>query len=211
MAITPEDYSVQVEIASTSNVAADSIINTFAVKALDGSAEYVDILDAVDAFYLQIGSYLSPTISSAGGAHAVRVYHLIEPEPRPPVYEGRFQQSGAGDAMPAEVALCTSIAAASPAGARPARRRGRMFIGPLNESTVQVVNGYARPSGAVQSGLAAATETLFLNLEGADWRLCVWSRVDNTLFPVERGWVDNEWDTQRSRGPETTARVVWPS
>lgn len=210
MAITADDYLVQVELASTSNIAADSILNTFAVKALDGAAAFADITAAVDTFYAQLQDYLGQVLNSSANAHHVRVYHLTEPEPRPPVYVGRFTQGGTGTSLPSEVAVCTSLAAAMPAGARPARRRGRMFIGPLNTTASQVVGGYARPSATFQGVLALATQNLSIALEGDLWGLSVWSRADNTLFRVVRGWVDNEWDTQRRRGPEPTARVVWP-
>lgn len=211
MAITVDDYAVQVELAMVSNVAKDSIVNTFAVKALSGSAEYSDINGQVEAFFGRISAHIGPTVQGSGVPHRTRVYHLSDPEPRPPVYTGSFSRNGSGTALPAEVAVCTSMAAESPAGARPARRRGRMYIGPLNSGVVQVVAGYARPSATFQTLLANSTETFVENLAELDWQVCIWSRKDDTLFPVVRGWVNDEFDTQRRRGPEVTTRAVWPS
>lgn len=211
MAITSNDYQVQIELASVSNVAADSIVNTFAVKALDGSASFSALAGAFGTFYGSLSPHLATTISGSANAHHFRLYHLSEPEPRPPVYVSRFGQAGSGSPLPAEVAICSSIAAAAPAGQRPARRRGRVYIGPLNSGTGEVVGGYLRPKTSAINGIANATEALATFLVGINWQLCVWSRADNTLFPVVRGWVNNEYDTQRRRGPEATARQVWPA
>lgn len=211
MAITSDDYQVQVELASITNVAKDSVVNTFAIKALSGTATYADVLTHVDAFYNAIGGLLSPTINAGANKHYVRLYHLSEPIPRPPVFAGQFTQAGSGAPLPAEVALVSSLKCAAPAGTHPARRRGRMFIGPLNTGTAVADSGYSRPSGATMTTLAGATNNLLVGLAASDWALSVWSRKDNTLFPVISGWVNNEWDTQRRRGPEVSSRVVWPA
>ena len=209
MAITADDYQVQIELASASNVAADSIVNTFAVKALDGSASFSALAGAFTTFYTSLAPELGTVLAGSANAHHFRLYHLSEPEPRPPVYTSRFTRAGTGTPLPSEVSICSSIAASAPAGQRPARRRGRVFLGPLNINTGEVVGGYLRPKAATMNNIANATETLNAFLQGINWRLCVWSRADNTLFPVVRGWVNNEYDTQRRRGPEATARQIW--
>lgn len=210
MAITTDDYHVQVELASVTNVAKDSVVNTFAVRAIDGGAEFADINNCVDAFYNQIASLLSPTVNSGANKHITRVYHLTEPEPRPPVYVGTFTQAGTGQPLPAEVALCSSFQAVPVAGQRQSRRRGRLYIGPLNTGTAVLDSGYSRPSGTTMNTLATATQQLWIALAADGWALSVWSRVTNTLVPVDNGWVNNEWDTQRRRGPEVSSRVTWP-
>lgn len=209
MAITSDDYLLQVELASVSNVAKDSVVNTFALKALDGGALFSDIATHVQGFYNANSSILSPTLNPAAFAHTFRLYHLIEPEPRPPIYTSKFTRAGSGTAMPAEVAICASFAADAPAGTRPARRRGRVYVGPINQGSGTVVNGYLRPTTVVQNNLATAMKNMAENLIASDWALCVWSRLDAGLFPVVRGWVNDEYDTQRRRGPEVTSRSPW--
>lgn len=209
MAITVDDYQVQVELASQSNIAADSVVNTFAVSAASGASVFADITTNVDAFYASLGSYLAPTLLNTTDAHKVRVYHLSEPEPRPPVYIGSFTQAGTPVALPAEVAVCSSFSAAAPAGTLPARRRGRIYVGPLNDDTGSVVGSYLRPSPTFRALLAASTKALVEGLADDGWIFSVWSRRDNTLFPVVRGWVNDEYDTQRRRGPEVTTRDTW--
>jgi len=43
----------------------------------------------------------------------------------------------------------------------------------------------------------------------ADWTWVVYSTVDNAMYPVDNGWVDNSWDTQRRRGVKPTARYTF--
>lgn len=209
MPITTDDYHVQVELASVTNVAKDSVVNSFAVKAMSGAASFGDINVCVDQFYNNIATILGPTLNSGANKHITRVYHLIEPEPRPPVYVGTFTQAGTGAPLPAEVALCSSFQGLPQAGVRQSRRRGRLYIGPLNTASAILDSGYSRPSGATITTLATATKNFRDQLIANNWELCVWSRKNNTLVPVNNGWVNNEWDTQRRRGPEVSSRVTW--
>lgn len=209
MAITTADYAVQVELASVTNIAKDSILNTFAVRSMSGGAAFADVTARVQVFYTALATIFGPTLNGTTNAHKVRMYHLVEPEPRPPVYVGSFSRGGSGSPLPAEVSLCTSYSAESPAGTRPARRRGRLYIGPLNTLTSVNINGYARPELSVRTTVMNATKALVEGLASDDWEFCVWSRADDSLFPVVRGWVNNEFDTQRRRGPEATERNTW--
>jgi hypothetical protein len=52
------------------------------------------------------------------------------------------------------------------------------------------------------------------NLGGVDVQWCVYSPttpgdMSDKFKQVTRGWIDNEWDTQRSRGLRATLRNGW--
>ena len=118
--------------------------------------------------------------------------------------------TGGSTPLPSEVALCTSFAAGPAVGVNPARRKGRMFIGPLNEVSLDTsLANQAVVSSTARIILAGATERLADDLITAGHELAVWSRVDQAAYPVVRGWVDNAFDTQRRRGIEPSLRTVW--
>jgi hypothetical protein len=123
-------------------------------------------------------------------------------------------------ALPREVALCGSfhgdlsgVAEEGAGDTRPrARRRGRIYVGPLNvaatDSTNGSANGGALPSGFFIGRLAAAfAEFTAAAIEDEGGRWVVASRADNAVYPVTAGWVDNEFDTQRRRGLDPSART----
>lgn len=209
MAITNADYLAQVELASVSNVAKDSVVNTFAFRAVDPNATFTNLCNGIASLYQSLDAYMGSSLNGTANAHTVKLYHLIEPEPRPPVHTQRFSAGSALKPYPAEVALCLSFAADAPSGSRPARRRGRIFLGPMAENSGVLVDGYIRPTGVVKDGCAVALEAFGLGAAVLGWQWCVWSRADNTLFPVVRGWINDEFDTQRRRGPEVTSRRSW--
>jgi hypothetical protein len=210
MALTADDYQVQLTINSKSNVAEDAAINTFAVKAMSGGATFSDIRDAVDTFFDEVDHLMSNSVNSTAGAHKIRVYHLTDPKPRPPVYEDSFTTpSVGGTALPSEVALCLSFAGAPMAGVSPARRRGRIYFGPLAATIGDLQSNQFRPTTGAIALVSSHFQALIEDLAAADWQFCVWSRVDNVLVPVTHGWTNNEFDTMRSRGIQVTGRYTW--
>lgn len=59
--------------------------------------------------------------------------------------------------------------------------------------------------------LVAATERLVTTVGdvATSTFLGVYSRVDGLIRPITSGWVDNEFDTQRRRQRDATARTEW--
>jgi len=111
--------------------------------------------------------------------------------------------------LPAEVAICLSVAAAPEIGVPSSRRRGRLFIGPLSQS--MVTGAYPpRPVEARVADVADRGVGLMDSLGGVDLPMQVWSRTEGDIAQVARLWVDNEFDTVRSRGLEATARESRP-
>lgn len=209
MAITSDDYLAQVEIASVSNVAKDSVVNTFAFKNTDPEGTFGELCGAIAGLYANLDAYMGSSMNGSANAHQIKLYHLAEPEPRPPVHVERFSAGSALKPFPAEVALCLSFTANVPAGARAGRRRGRIYLGPMAENTGVLVDGYIRPTGVVKDGASVALEAFGNATAVLGWQWCVWSRTDSTLYPVVRGWINDEFDTQRRRGPEVTSRRLW--
>lgn len=206
------DYQVQVELRTQTGIPADNIINTFAFQWVGGGApNFEALVGLIDAFYNDVGTdILSNVISQGNNAHQVKVYDLMDPSPRPPVHIAQFTQTGGTNPFPAEVAICASFQGLQEAGYSQARRRGRVFIGPLRQATSQAgSDGYPRVAGSARDAIATACTNLQENGATADWVWCVWSRADDQLYYVHDGWIEDEFDTQRRRGPGPLTRTTW--
>lgn len=206
------DYQVQVELRTQTGIPADNIINTFAFQWLGGGApDFEALVGLIDEFYDDIGTTILSNVLAGGGlAHQVKVYDLTDPSPRPPVHIGSFTQTGGTSPLPAEVAICASFQGIQEAGHPQARRRGRIFIGPLREDTISTgTDGYPRISNTTRSSIATACTNLQENGATADWVWCVWSRADDQLYSAHDGWIEDEFDTQRRRGPGPLTRTTW--
>lgn len=101
-----------------------------------------------------------------------------------------------------------------PAVIRPAaRRRGRIFVGPISTTGISENAGTdfeVVPSTQLRSTVAQATEDLMNAAFTGGWELAVYSPTADEAYPVVGGFVDNAFDTQRRRGNEATGRTVWP-
>lgn len=100
-----------------------------------------------------------------------------------------------------------------PAFFRPAaRRRGRVYIGPLNEAAIQENSGTdfeVKPSSALLSSLRFSGEDLRDYPLTGGWEWVVYSPTDDQAYTVVTGFVDNAFDTQRRRGNASTSRTLW--
>lgn len=98
-----------------------------------------------------------------------------------------------------------------PATIRPAqRRRGRIFLGPLNASAGGVQGSFLRPAGVLRTDLGKAAIDLAGTVAGGGtfvWG--VWSKADAEVWEVIGGYVDDAWDTQRRRGLAPTVRTAF--
>lgn len=210
----------QVRIPHRSGIAEDGVINTFHFTGVD---DLTDMADAITlrlrAFYTgvpapetyAIGRYLSGELQLAGAR--IKYYDWDDPEPRAPfmdvsaglVESARAQTSN----MPGEVALCSSYRGSLQSGTIAARRRGRVYLGPLNVgASVGATVEPARPDGTFRAIVARASEQLAAaSTLGARW--VVWSRVNSEAVPIRYGWVDNAFDTMRKRGVKPSTRSNW--
>jgi hypothetical protein len=134
--------------------------------------------------------------------------------------------SGGSTPLPLEVALCMSMSGGTAGDGIPAaRQRGRIYIGPLTQLAVQTGGGYPHPSDEIVGSITNAGRSMInigvtqraiggdsSNPDAGDW--VVYGRKGPSTAPrdgittvVVRGYVDNEWDTQRRRGVDPTART----
>lgn len=215
----PHIYA-QVTIPHRSLIRADDVMNTFHFTGIDDVEDMCTaIAERLLAFYNapppggtnELKDYLSgelnPTLTR------VKMYDWADEEPRVPVFDAALGVTTASPLetanLPGEVALCTSYQATPVSGVAAARRRGRLYIGPLN---VGVILGGgsspSRPSGTFMGDMWRTTKRLCdANTLGAQW--VVWSRRNEAAYEIAQGYVDNSFDTQRRRGVETTNRFGW--
>lgn len=193
----------QVVLKGGSGLARDQFVNTFHFAQLADAyeAQSAAVATALTAMYQSVDDYFSETVTNSA---EIRTYDLGNPEPRvPSIFPLPLTVMTSVFSLPQEVACCLSFRAAAPVTPR---RRGRVFLGPLN------VNVYAgglpdnvtppRPSDNFTDTLRDAGAGLL----AADVGWCIHSPTNNTFVPVVGGWVDNEFDTMRSRGYRPTFR-----
>ncbi len=77
-----------------------------------------------------------------------------------------------------------------------------MYMGPFFAGGM-----LGRPSATQQTALLDLASDLAA-LGGADVAWVIYSPTDNQYRGVTNAWVDNAWDTQRSRGLAPTSRQV---
>jgi hypothetical protein len=196
-----------------SNLPEDRVINVFHFVGSGAYAATAELaLDNVEDFYLEtftqtlgIASWLSPWIQRSA---ELRAYDLTAAKPRIPTIRAITLPSiGAADGAPEEVAVCLSYLGAPPITRR---RRGRIFVGPLKSSAVVAATSSvpARPHTSLMSDLTIAATRLATFGVTCQWSIRSSLPAEN-FVPIVSGYVDNALDTQRRRGPVTTARTLW--
>lgn len=196
----------------------DRTINTFHFDgpATDLIADQLE--DELVAFYNAnpgagdpICIFLSPHLSRAANVNTIKFYDVSAGPGGTPYFEAPWTLDpgfvGAGP-IPEEVALCLSYQGLPIPGGNQRRRRGRVYIGPLNTATQGAVDDISRPTGALMDSLLDAGQALHGAAIGLGVNWCVYSRVDDALVDIEQLWCDNAWDTQRRRGRDATSREV---
>lgn len=202
-------YSSQVTLWPDTNILADVVMNTWGFETNDEDV-LEEVSDQLGTFYNSISSWLSGTLRDAG--HTIKHYDMADPKPRAARLETTFDfTSGpAGEPLPLEVCLCMSFQGVPLSGQPQARRRGRVYIGPLDSSCLG--NG-GRPSSGVVAGIAAAGQVLLDASQGnLNWLWGInssYTQEGINFVEVNNGWVDNEFDTQRRRGRPADARTTF--
>lgn len=230
MAYASGDTLVRAVMHAASGLPADDVINDFAFKLVGGGpveADYLNLLSAVSSFYRDVttstgnavGGYISSQIPRTV-THRVDMYDLSGGLPLgSPVFSSDWLGPDTvigTEGCPTEVAGCLSFHAdltdiPEEAGAtRPrARRRGRLFVGPLSTAAYNKTTppyslttnfGTTLREAAVRLADAAAAD---------DWLWSVWSRTDSVLRQIVGGFTDNAPDTQRRRGFKATSRTTF--
>lgn len=161
--------------------------------------DYVAVGSAIALAYEGVASFLQAEVTFP----EIRMYDMDEPTPREPTFflpGPASQPSGVATRLPREVALCLSYY-----GDRNIpRQRGRLYFGPL----AAAVDSSDRPPLALRQALIQFGYDLYNALDGEAARWIVHSPTINGKTEITDLWVDDAWDTMRSRGSEPSSRIV---
>jgi hypothetical protein len=217
---------VQWILASDNGNPADAVMNNFHFKTNDvgdPADQASDCVARIAPFYTAIDEFLSSFLS---GARLAKCFDLSDPEPRVPILEatGSITPSTASGA-PCEVAACLSFQAERISGSPQARRRGRVFLGPLAVGADAIVADSTAADMIVGSSFrgvacsnAASMGGVFVGASsGSSIAWCTFSPADvadgKTLAQasnnVTNGWMDTAVDIQRRRGHAPATRSLF--
>lgn len=127
----------------------------------------------------------------------VRAYEIGTPPNFPVASVTKGTGLAPASAVPREVALCLSFYS----GRNLPRRRGRIYLPMAGHSSAVGL----RPAAGVRTA-ALDLGTAIANVGGVDVDWSVYSQRDGAPFAISHMWVDDEWDTVRSRGLKATTR-----
>jgi hypothetical protein len=194
----------------------DVVVNTWHAVTPGGTlADVEEVVADLEAFYGTIQGYLSDLLH---GAATVKVYDLLDPTPRVAVVEDDFTiVPGSGTPLPAECASVLSFRGEPLSGEPNARRRGRVYLGPLNASSIE---GGSGPDMLLDADhmttITAAADTFgtALQADGNQWAIYspttdLTEGLPLAFVPVTDGWMDNAVDIVRKRGGRATTRVTF--
>lgn len=88
-----------------------------------------------------------------------------------------------------------------------ARRRGRVYLGTLNDLCLDWTGPGNRP--VLHGNLLADMAQAATRLANAGFGWCVWSRRDAAMHNVDGGWIDNRFVAQRKREEDAGLRNLW--
>ena len=195
----------------------DQVVNVFHFDASGPTGGQLDdIADHLITFYKDVNTTPARSVASflssdLSGSIVVKLYNLSDTVPRAPVLEVATTMTvGTGQSLPAEVALCLSFQGAPLSGQPQARRRGRVYIGPLDIECL-TTDPVGRPVQEFMDTLGASADRMQTDSNASSTPWGVLSVTDNQLVEIVDGWVDNAFDTQRRRGEAATVRNVWPA
>lgn len=200
------DYIVQVTLKTTSGVAEDFVTNTFSINAVDAPA-LDDAVDAIWDLYEYMVLFFSDNIVQNG--HQIKAYDRADTPPRAPVVDTvrNLPSAPTDDPLPHQLCAVLSFQGGRVSGIPQARRRGRIYFGPLGKTRC---DSDGRLTAATVTALATAGDALMTAGDtSGTWLWDVWSTVNNSATRVTDGWVDNAFDIQRRRGRKTTTRTTF--
>jgi hypothetical protein len=188
-------YRAQVTIHSDSALPRDGMVMTphFDDHGLTSNPDNLaeDLATAISGW----------VVPANGRQVTVKLYDAQSAPPNTPVGEAvRNTALTPTSYVPRELALCLSYYAEvnSP------RRRGRLYVPPVYMAAGPETPT-VRPNSAWRTKVAALVPIL-AGLGGVDVDWVVFSRRDNVARKVTNWFIDDEWDTMRSRGLRSTTR-----
>lgn len=198
------DIRCQIITRRASDLPRDYIVNTvhFTTDTLFNNPSWQTLANDVRNLWTSTRTNHPP-----GYGVEVKVYDLDDPIPRPIKATAVWTAHPTTSSTPGprEVAVCLSFRGDQ----NVPRKRGRIFIGPMRQDVM-----LERPSADLRTNVLALATGL-ANIGGFDINWCVRSRFPilpgdqgGTMWPVQASWVDDEFDTIRSRGLRGTTRAV---
>lgn len=218
-------------VQQTFNVAVDGVITNL--------TDIAAISELIEDFYtnigtgqtIAVGTYLGESINRSANAASIDCYATVDLDGSTPMGSPVHSQTwtvptaSAGDPYPEEVAAVLSYhgdltdvpveqanPTPPPATIRPQqRRRGRLYIGPLQVAAGATGANQSRPVAAFRTNCTVGFRLLAQAITAYNpiYSLGVWSKADADVYPVVAGWMDDAWDTQRRRGVEPTTRTTF--
>lgn len=195
----------------------DHIVNTWHIspEALVSSEDAAeDFFGDVNAFYQGMDTNMSTYLN--GKVPLFSAYDLAEDKPRQPVFQSGMDALASSSSQHGarEVAICLSYKSTYISGQNPQRRRGRIYLGPLRQDSIDGSTGLF--ASALVSNLVTAAQTLLAAMEAStEYKWIVYSPTTDTagdgsagIAVVTEGWVDNAPDIQRRRGV-TGTKSYW--
>lgn len=212
----------------------DRYVNTFWFDGPTSSGASDIIAANLEDFYNNtnggagdLGNYISDVIDRTAGTSRIKLYDMTTPPAGTPYadYSFNLDSSGVGNNLPSEVAVCLSFKATASAGGIAARRRGRIYFGPLTDNAIDYVGQVPRVDATLTGFLLASANRLHDAAAGGGVPWIVhsraWSGFDKNGNPVPSrpaypatnhlitsGWVDDSFDTQRRRGEASSGRTT---
>lgn len=221
----PTNIQAQVVLPFTTNLPRDVAVNTFGFT-FTGEGEpdeddYDDLTGALADFYnkmqpngYRIANFISQGVTGAAYSAKIKLYDAASPDYGGPLFSAEwalYRGGGPRGDMPAEVAVCLSFAG-DPSPTMPmSRRRGRIFLGPLTGNAATQQDPFPIVASTLQETGLNALAQLYADTTGAPavpWVWSVWSRTAGVMVPIVRGWVNNEFDTQRRRQLRPSGRLA---
>lgn len=198
-------YRTQVSLANVTSIPEDRVTNTWWTIA-DNVAALQNFVTALVTFYQSVDAEFSSVVATTG--HDIKSYDMADPEPRRPVnWDTSMTLAPGTTRLPPELAICLSFQAPPQSGVEQARRRGRVYLGPLRVAAIDSAGNIAT---AAATTVRNAAQTL---LDSSDaigtWSWAVYSTVDQTAITVTSGWVDQAVDIQRRRGLASPSRLTF--
>lgn len=190
----PDHYRALVSWGKSTDIPRDRCSNTlyFQNDQSPPTPDYDDLASDIADVYAATGLF-------AGNVIDVRMYNMEDAEPRPIRGQKVLTVGGTAPALgPREVALCLSYY-----GERNLpTQRGRVFLGPYNSTAMGL-----RPSDTAMNALITMGQGLAgIGGENISWR--VHSVKTGDYHHIRNIWVNDEWDTMRSRGLRQTKRFT---
>lgn len=151
------------------------------------------LADALKTSLTSIGTVAASTMFT------IKVYDAKKAPPSYPLATATNGTTPSVISTPREVALCLSYYA----GQNVPRKRGRVYI-PYNFITGSLG---ARPTTTQMNFVLNNWGNALFKSRPAGALPIVYSRIDKVGWTMDHLWVDDEWDTVRSRGGRATQRV----